>query len=113
MLKRDEITGLFRRFESITVEYNGIECWSARKLQALSGYLQWRNFFNAIEKAKESCAHAGGCVSDHFADLSKMVTIGSGAEKEIDDTLLTRYACYLIAQNGDRCKPEIALNRKK
>jgi len=108
MIKKDEITGLFRRFEAVTVEYNGIECWSARELQALLGYTQWRNFLNTIEKAKESCTNAGECVSDHFADVSKMVLIGSGAEKEIDDILLTRYACYLIAQNGDSQKPQVA-----
>ena len=108
MLKSDEITGLFQRFESITVEYEGIECWSARELQTLLGYSQWRNFFNAIEKAKESCANAGGNVFDHFADVSKTIPMPKGAEKEIDDILLTRYACYLIAQNGDSRKPEIA-----
>ena len=108
MFKSEEITGLFRRFESITVEYNGIECWSARELQTLLGYSQWRNFFNAIEKAKESCTNAGGCVSDHFADVSKTIPMPKGAKKEIDDILLTRYACYLIAQNGDSRKPEIA-----
>jgi len=59
MLKTDEITGLFRRFEAITVDYNGIECWTARELQSLLGYSQWRNFFNAIEKAKKACANAG------------------------------------------------------
>jgi DNA-damage-inducible protein D len=72
------------------------------------GYAQWRNFENAIDKAKETCKNAGENVAYHFADVSKMVKIGSGAEKEIDDNLLTRYACYLIAQNGDPSKPEIA-----
>ena len=108
MLKKDEITGLFRRFEAVTVEYNGIECWSARELQDLLGYTQWRNFLNTIAKAKESCANAGECVSDHFADVSKTIAMPKGAEKEIDDILLTRYACYLIAQNGDSQKPQVA-----
>jgi len=108
MLKKQEITELLSQFEAITVEYNGIECWSARELQTLLGYTQWRRFTNAIDKAKEACANAGGDVPDHFAGVGKMVSIGSGAEKEIDDILLTRYACYLIAQNGDSRKPEIA-----
>lgn len=72
------------------------------------GYTQWRNFENIIDKAKESCQNAGQEIGDHFADASKMVKIGSGAEKEIEDILLTRYACYLIAQNGDSRKEQIA-----
>jgi DNA-damage-inducible protein D len=108
MLKANEIKELFRRFEEAAAEYDGIECWSARELQPLLDYAQWRRFTNAIDKAKESCANAGEKVSDHFADVGKMVQIGSGAEKEIDDILLTRYACYLIAQNGDTRKPAIA-----
>jgi len=124
MLKRDQITGLFRRFEAVTVEFNGVECWSARELQTLLGYTQWRNFMNTIEKAKESCDNAGESISNHFADVSKTIAMPKSAEKEIDDILLTRYACYLIAQNGDSRKPEkverrlhsekeLALNRKK
>jgi DNA-damage-inducible protein D len=108
MLKKEEIVNLFEQFERASSEYEGIECWSARELQSLLGYTQWRNFVNAIEKAKESCNNAGINVSDHFADVSKMVSIGSGAEKEIEDIILTRYACYLIAQNGDSRKPAIA-----
>jgi DNA-damage-inducible protein D len=107
-MKTSEITELFDRFEGAASEYNGIECWSARELQLLLGYTQWRNFLNTIDKAKESCTNAGGEVGDHFADVSKMVEIGSGAEKKTEDILLTRYACYLVAQNGDSRKSEIA-----
>ncbi len=108
MLKSNEIKELFRRFEEAAVEYNGVECWSARELQPLLDYSQWRRFAGTIDKAKEACANADGNVSDHFAASGKMVTIGSGAQKEIEDVLLTRYACYLVAQNGDSRKPAIA-----
>ena len=77
-------------------------------MQHLLGYAKWENFSKVIEKAKESCLQVGHNVADHFPDVRKMVKIGSGAEKEIDDILLTRYACYLIAQNGDPRKPQIA-----
>lgn len=72
------------------------------------GYSKWENFQKVIDKAKDSCQNAGEQIPDHFPDVRKMVTIGSGAEKEIDDILLTRYACYLIAQNGDSRKEEVA-----
>ena len=108
MLKSEEIKELFAQFENASVEIEGVECWSARELQTLLGYAQWRNFLNTIDKAKESCENAGENVQYHFADVSKMVSIGSGAEKEIDEILLTRYACYLIAQNGDSRKEQIA-----
>ncbi|WP_298651663.1 DNA damage-inducible protein D [uncultured Proteiniphilum sp.] len=107
-MKSEEIKALFVRFEQATAEVEGVECWSARELQKLLGYSQWRNFENTIEKAKEACRNAGENISYHFADVSKMVQIGSGAEKEIDDMLLTRYACYLVAQNGDSRKEQIA-----
>ena len=77
-------------------------------MQKLLGYDEWRNFLKVIEKAKESCETSGNSVPDHFVVANKMVLLGSGAEREIEDLLLTRYACYLIAQNGDPRKEEIA-----
>ena len=102
-MKTNEIKNLFTAFEGIVCDYDGIECWSARELQSLLGYSKWENFSKVIEKAKESCVNAGSDVADHFPDVRKMVSIGSGAEKPIDDILLTRYACYLIAQTKLLC----------
>ena len=107
-MKATEIQELFNSFESIAIEYEGVECWSARELSLALGYSQYRNFLPVIEKAKESCSNAKESVSDHFADVRKMVSLGSNAERQIDDVMLTRYACYLIAQNGDPRKSEIA-----
>ena len=107
-MKKELIAELFLKFEQACYDYNGIECWSARELQGILGYLRWENFLNAIEKGKKACENAGVKTSDHFRDFTKMVSLGSGAEREIKDIALTRYACYLIAQNGDSAKPEIA-----
>ena len=96
-------------FESIKhIDENGIEYWYAIELQDVLEYTQWRRFENVINKAKISCEKSGFSVIDHFADVGKMVQIGSGAEKEVNDYKLTRYACYIIAQNGDPRKEVIA-----
>ena len=107
-MKTEEIIELFRQFESIANEYEGVECWSARELAKLLGYAQWRNFENIVNKAKAACEHAEQEVSYHFAEVGKMVSLGSGSEREVSDYMLTRYACYLVAQNGDPRKPQVA-----
>lgn len=107
-MKKDLILMLHNNFERASQNTEGIEFWFARDLQILLGYTQWRNFLLVIEKAKFACINAKQNVLDHFADGSKMVELGSGAQREVDDIVLTRYACYLIAQNGDSRKDEIA-----
>lgn len=109
-MKREVITKLHAGFEQIVQveEETGVEFWLARDLQELLGYARWENFSNVIIKAKTSCKTAGYELTDHFLDLTKMVNVGSGAQRKITDIGLTRYACYLIAQNGDPSKDEIA-----
>lgn len=107
-MKSDEIRDLFSKFESAASDLEGVECWSARELQELLGYSKWENFEKVIQKAKEACNNAGEEMDYHFPDIRKTIPMPKGAEKEIDDILLTRYACYLIAQNGDSRKEEIA-----
>ena len=84
-MKSEEIKELFKQFESIVCEYNKVECWSARELYPLLGYSQWRNFLSITEKAKDACKNAGENIAYHFADVSKMVILGSGAEREVDN----------------------------
>lgn len=108
-MKSEEIKELFVQFEAAAAaELEGIDCWSARELKNLLGYSKWENFEKVIDKAKEACSNAGEEVSYHFPDIRKTIQMPKGAEKEINDILLTRYACYLVAQNGDSRKIEIS-----
>lgn len=108
-MKKEIVQSLAKDFESNAHQTeNGIEFWFARELQHLLGYTKWENFVKVISKAKTACEVSGYDIEDHFPDVRKMVKIGSEAEREVDDIMLTRYACYLIAQNGDPKKEEIA-----
>jgi len=107
-MKREIISELFGKFEQACYNYEGIEYWSARELQYILGYARWESFSNVITKAETACKNADTKVSDHFRHVTKMVVLGSGAQREVEDIALTRYACYLVAQNGDSAKPAIA-----
>lgn len=113
--EKSKLAELKKRFDSIinTEEKKNIEYWYARDLQALLGYTQWRNFLEVMKKAMISCESAGFTITDHFAEVSKMVELGSKSKRKVQDYMLTRYACYLIAQNGDSKKEEIAFAQSK
>lgn len=105
-MKKELITQLHHHFEAVAQQEENIEFWYARDLQKLLGYEKWENFLKVISKAKEACVNSKHGVTDHFPDVRKMVSLGSGSQREIDDIKLTRYACYLVAQNGDPRKNE-------
>ena len=108
-MKTEQVQMLTETFEGHAQQTEGgVEYWLARDVQHLLGYTKWENFINVVNKAKTACEVSGHDIDNHFPDVRKMVDLGSGSQRDIDDIMLTRYACYLIAQNGDPRKPEIA-----
>jgi DNA-damage-inducible protein D len=107
-MKKEIIVQLNKTFEESAYTQNGVEYWMARDMQKLLDYTEWRNFLLVVDKGKIACMKSGQNISDHFVDVNKMVKLGSGSERQIEDIMLTRYACYLIAQNGDPSKEQIA-----
>jgi len=108
-MKTELVQSLTNTFEGHAQKTEqGVEYWLARDLQHLLGYTEWRNFGAVLSKAKTACELSGHPVADHFVDVNKTIAMPKGAEKEVDDLMLTRYACYLVAQNGDPKKQAIA-----
>lgn len=107
-MKKEVVARLNKNFEEAAHVEQNVEYWMARDIQELLEYNDWRNFLNVIEKAKVACEKSGQPIQNHFGDVTKMVQVGSGVEREIPDIMLSRYACYLIAQNGDSRKEPIA-----
>ncbi len=107
-MKLDNIINYFNNFNKFVYEVDGLEFWFARDLQNLLGYSKWENFLNAIEKAKNACINSGIKTDDHFANTVRAVNMPNGGIKEVEDLFLTRYACYLIAQNSDPAKEQVA-----
>ena len=108
-MKTEIVQSLTENFETHAQRTDsGVEFWLARDIQNLLGYDEWRNFSLVISKARTACELSGHLISDHFVDVNKMINLAKGAQREVPDILLTRYACYLIAQNGDPRKSEIA-----
>lgn len=117
-MQKNIIYSLIDNFEdhvnttTTTTTTDGVEFWMARDLQHLLGYAEWRNFNLVISKSKTACEVSGQLINDHFVDVNKTIQMPKGAEKEIQDIMLTRYACYLIAQNGDPRKEQIAFAQR-
>jgi DNA-damage-inducible protein D len=108
-MKTELIYSLTEHFEAHAQQTNtGVEFWLARDHQHLLGYAKWENFVKVVNKAEIACETSGHAAADHFPDVRKMVDLGSGSQREVDDIMLTRHACYLVAQNGDPKKHEIA-----
>lgn len=107
-MKKEIVAKLNMNFEEAAYQEDGVEYWFARDLQVLLNYTEWRNFLQVVEKAKTACENSDQYKSDHFVDVNKTINMPKGATKQIGDIMLTRYACYLIAQNGDSKKEQIA-----
>jgi DNA-damage-inducible protein D len=110
MLNEIIVNGPHKDFESIKkIDENGVEYWTARELVPILGYSKWQHFEEVIEKAQKACINSRQFPQDHFTDAGKLTQIGHGIVRKLDDYKLDRYACYLIAQNGDPRKPAIAM----